>query len=316
MFINYLGGELIIKFFIIFLIVLNTIIPILFINIFSPVKEEMTSPLLAISLYITETKKVKIIPIEEYIAQVVYAEMPASFELEALKSQAIAARSYTYKKLETKNHEQIDLCTDAGHCQAWRPSDETENYKKVAQAVEETKGRVATYNGEVINAVYHASSGGYTEDAIDVWSGDTDYLISVESPNEDTIMKDYKTKLVLNRKEFFTKLNINNSQKLNIKVLSRTKGDRVKEIKINERYFTGTEIRKIFNLRSSNFEISCTNNDVTFEVKGYGHGVGLSQWGAQAMALEGKNAEEIIKHYYKGVEIENIVNNDHFCLTL
>jgi len=301
---------LIIKYFILFLIILNTIIPILFINIFNNVGEDLISSSFDISLYITETKEIRNIPIEEYIAQVVYAEMPASFELEALKSQAIATRSYTYKKLETKNHDKTDLCTDVGHCQAWRSSDETENYKKVLQAVEETKGKVATYNGGIINAVYHASSGGYTEDAINVWNGKENYLISVESPNEDRIMSNFETKLVLKKKDFFTKLGMNSNQKANIQVLSRTKGDRVKEININDKIFTGNEIREIFNLRSSNFEVSCKINDIIFDVKGYGHGVGMSQWGAQVMALEGKNYEQIIKHYYPGVEIEIITNNE------
>lgn len=277
---------------------------------FNSKEEDLISSSFEISLYITETKEIRNIPIEEYIAQVIYAEMPASFEFEALKSQAIATRSYTYKKLETQNHDKTDLCTDVGHCQAWRSSDETENYKKVAQAVEETKDKVVTYNGEIINAVYHASSGGYTEDAINVWSGRADYLISVESPNEDRIMSNYKTKLILKKKDFLNKLGMNSNQKVKIQILSRTKGDRVKEININGKIFTGTEIREIFNLRSSNFEVSCQTDDIIFDVKGYGHGVGMSQWGAQAMALEGKNYEQIIKHYYPGVEIEIITNNE------
>ncbi len=302
-----LGGNYI-KQFIFCLIILNTVIPILFIKIFIPVGAYSISASYEISLYISETGEIKQIPFEDYIVQVVYAEMPASFEVEALKAQAIATRSYTYRKLENKNHENADLCTDSNHCQAWREGDKTENYKKVAQAVEATKNKVAVYNGVIINAVYHAASGGFTEEAVNVWSGGEDYLITVESLNEENIMKDFKTKIEISKKEFLQKLNL--SELKSIKILSRTKGDRVKEIKINDKIFTGNEIRKIFNLRSSNFEVFCKNDDIIFEVKGYGHGVGLSQWGAQAMALEGKTAEEIIKHYYTGTEIKTLVNNE------
>jgi stage II sporulation protein D len=259
-------------------------------------------------LYISENGEIRNIPFEEYISQVVYAEMPASFEIEALKAQAIAVRSYTYKKLKSTNHNDSDLCTDINHCQAWKISDDTLEYKKVAQAVEQTNGMIAMYNDEIINAVYHASSGGFTEDAINVWSGGEDYLISVKSPNEEKIMKDFKTKQVIGKKEFLEKLNF--AKLKNIEILSKTEGNRVKEIKINNKTFTGNEIRKIFNLRSSNFEIICKNDDIIFEVIGYGHGVGLSQWGAQAMALQGKKAEEIIKYYYSGVDIRKNINSD------
>ncbi|MBE5812352.1 MAG: stage II sporulation protein D [Clostridiales bacterium] len=306
------GGDFIIKYFIFLLIILNTIIPIFFINIFHTVGEDSTSSRLdEISLYILETDEIKNIPFEEYISQVVYAEMPASFEKEAIKAQAIAVRSYTYDKLKIKKHDNADLCTDINHCQAWRNADDTENYQKIVQAVEETKGKVALCNNEVINAVYHASSGGFTEDAVNVWSGGENYLVSVESPNEEKIMKDFETQIIVSKKEFLTSLNL--SKLKNIKILSRTEGDRVKEIKINDKIFSGNEIRKIFRLRSSNFEIFCENDDVIFEVKGYGHGVGMSQWGAQVMALEGKTAEDIIKHYYTGVEIKG--HGDASCLS-
>jgi len=295
----------IIKYFIFLLISLNTLIPIFFINILKPVGADPVSAR-EISLYISETDEIRHIPFEEYISQVVYAEMPALFELEALKAQAIAARSYTYKKLETQNHDKADLCTDIKHCQAWREADDTLNYQKVAQAVKETQGKIALYNGEIINAVYHAASGGFTEDAVNVWNGGKDYLIAVESPNEEKIMKDFNTQVTITKKEFLKKLNLSRLKKL--KILSRTSGNRVKEININDEIFTGNEIRKMFNLRSSNFEVYCKNDDIIFKVKGYGHGVGLSQWGAQAMALEGKTAEEIIKHYYTGTKVKTLGN--------
>lgn len=298
-------GRNIIKYIMLFFTILNTIIPIFFIKFFSFAGVVLT-PNLQIALYISEIGEIKNIPFEEYISQVVYAEMPASFEKEALKAQAIAVRSYTYKKLETKNHDNAQLCTDINHCQAWKDTDSTENYKKVTQAVEETTGMVAMYDGEIINAVYHSASGGFTEDAVNVWNGGKEYLVTVNSPDEEKIMKDFKTEQIINKNEFLAKLNLTKLK--NIKILSRTEGNRVKEIRINNKTFTGNEIRKIFNLRSSNFEVFCKNDDIIFEVRGYGHGVGLSQWGAQAMALQGKTAEEIIEYYYKGTEVKTLVD--------
>ena len=235
--------------------------------------------------------------------------MPASFEIEALKAQAIAVRSYTYRKIHSKVHENYDMCDDSKHCQAWKESDDLEYYKKITQAVESTKGKVALYKGEIINAVYHASSGGFTEDAVNVWSGHEDYLISVESPNEEKVMKNYRSEIIVSKKEFLKKLQLKESKKLNIEVLEKTNGNRVKEIRINQRVFTGNEIREVFNLRSSNFEVFLEGENVKFHVYGFGHGVGMSQWGAQVMALQGKTAEEIIKHYYTGVEIVDIQKN-------
>ena len=134
---------------------------------------------------------------------------------------------------------------------------------------------------------------------INVWNGNQEYLVAVKSPNEEKIMSDFETEVIVGKKEFLNKLKLSKITK--IKILSITEGDRVKEIKINDKIFTGNEIREIFNLRSSNFDVEYTKDQVKFIVKGYGHGVGLSQWGAQAMALDGKKAEEIIKYYYTGV---------------
>lgn len=234
--------------------------------------------------------------------------MPASFEVEAIKAQALATRSYTYRKLLNGNHENVDLCNNTNHCQAWRMADDSESYKKIAQAVDSTKNQFIFYDNQIINAVYHASSGGFTEDAVNVWSGKGEkYLAAVESLGEEEIMKNYKSTVVIEKDEFLSRLELKKSKSLNIEILSKTDGNRVKEISINDNIFSGNDIRSIFELRSANFEILIKNEkEIEFIVKGYGHGVGMSQWGAQAMALEGKKYEEIIKHYYSGVEIRNI----------
>lgn len=286
-----------------FLIGINIFIPILVINIFTFSSESPIFSDFEISLYIKETDQIRKIPFEEYIAQVTYAEIPASFEKEAIKAQAIAVRSYTYAKLKKNSHENFDMCSDVNHCQAWREADSTAYYKKISEAVEETRGRVATYKYEIIDAVYHASSGGITEDAVNVWSNHEDYLVAVKSPKEEEIMKDFEVEQIVTKEEFLNKLNLLKLEEM--KIVSKTEGERVKEILINDKTFTGNEIRKIFNLRSSNFEVFEKNGNIIFKVKGYGHGVGLSQWGAQAMALDGKTCDEIIKHYYTGVEIVN-----------
>jgi stage II sporulation protein D len=224
---------------------------------------------------------------------------------EAIKAQAISVRSYTYRKLQTKTHTNADMCTDINHCQAWKKADNSQEYKRICQLVEETRGKVAVHNNEVINAVYHASSGGYTEEAVNVWNGsNVEYLQSVKSDGEEKIMKNFETVVEINREEVFNKLKLKETNK--IEILSRTDGKRVKELLIGKSIFTGNEIREIFNLRSSNFEIIDENKKIKFVVKGYGHGVGMSQTGADSMAKEGKTAEDIINHFYKNVEIRNI----------
>ena len=291
------------------LIILNTIIPIFLLNLFKTVGEDSISSRLKIQVYISETGEIRNIEFEEYIKQVVYGEIPASFEIEAIKAQALATRSYTYRKILNKTHENAHLCTNPNHCQAWRMADDSEEYKKIAQAVESTKNEFIFYDNKVINAVYHASSGGFTEDAINVWGGNGEsYLVSVESPGEDSIMKNYKSIVVIEHDEFLKKLKLDKSSKININILSRTEGERVKKIAINNKIFSGNEIRSIFGLKSSNFDIVIRNEEIKFLVRGYGHGVGMSQWGAQAMALNGKDYCEIIKHYYNNIEIK-VLNN-------
>ena len=279
--------------------------PIIFLNIFNTGGEDSISSNFEITLYIKENDEVIEIEFEDYIKQVTYAEVPTNFSDEAIKAQAISARSYTYRKLQNKAHTEADMCTDINHCQAWKKADNSQEYKRISQLVEETSGKVAVHNDEVINAVYHASSGGYTEEAINVWNGsNVEYLQSVKSDGEEKIMRNFETIVEISREEFFNKLKLKETEK--IEILSRTDGKRVKEILIGKSIFTGNEIREIFNLRSSNFEVIEEDKKIKFVVKGYGHGVGLSQWGAQAMALEGKSYEEIIKHYYTGIEIKNI----------
>ena len=261
------------------------------------------------TIYLTRSKTGDIVEmeLEDYLKGVVYAEMPSSFDIEALKAQAVAARTYIKFKLADSNH----ICDNPSHCQAWKENDYSEDFKKASKAVEETRGKTVSYMGESIQAFFHSSSGGKTESSKDVWGKDIPYLVPVESPNEDKIMSTFFSEKEVTYKELKSLVNkyIDENQvtteklKNKIKIISRTEGNRVNEIKIDKASLSGTAIRSILELRSTNFDIELKEKSVVFKVKGYGHGVGMSQWGAEVMARDGKNYEEILKYYYPNTEV-------------
>lgn len=261
------------------------------------------------TIYLTRSKTGDIVEmeLEDYLKGVVYAEMPSSFDIEALKAQAVAARTYIKFKLADSNH----ICDNPSHCQAWKENDYSEDFKKASKAVEETSGKTVSYMGESIQAFFHSSSGGKTESSKDVWGKDIPYLVPVESPNEDKIMSTFFSEKEVTYKELKSLVNkyIDENQvtteklKNKIKIISRTEGNRVNEIKIDKASLSGTAIRSILELRSTNFDIELKEKSVVFKVKGYGHGVGMSQWGAEVMARDGKNYEEILKYYYPNTEV-------------
>lgn len=263
-------------------------------------------------IYLLRSKSGDIVEMEfeEYLKGVVYAEMPADFNIEALKAQAVAARTYARFKMANDNH----ICDNPAHCQAWRENDYSDNFLKVALAVDQTKGKTINYMGETIQAFFHSSSGGKTESSKDVWGKEIPYLVSVESPNEDKIMSTFFSEKEVTYKELKQAVNnyIGKNQvttealKSKIKILSRTEGDRVNEIKIDKAVLTGLEIRNIFELRSANFDVELNGKSIIFKVKGYGHGVGMSQWGAETMARNGKNYEEILTYYYPNTEVVEV----------
>ena len=275
-----------------------------------------------ISVYFSDEKVIKKMDIEEYLMGVVCAEMPASFEKEALKAQAVAARSYAIYRMENPSgeHTGAAVCTDFAHCKAYKKMETAQKEwgkdahkysKKIKQAIEETEGEILTYNGEVALAVFHSQSGGgRTENSSDVWGGDVPYLVSVESHGEENAPNFYSS-AVFSFEEFKEKiLSQNSSAKLstpqdigNSKI---SEGGSVKSITIGGVEFTGREIRTLFNLRSSCFKIFADEGSVRFEVTGYGHGVGMSQYGANTMAKEGFDYKKILTHYYSGTQIEGV----------
>ena len=262
---------------------------------------------------------------DEYLLGVVSAEMPASFEEEALKAQAIVARTYTVYMIENSQgkHEGADICSNSNCCQAWISKqdrldrwDESEresNWEKIEKAVYETQGKIITYEGNAIDAFFHSNSGGKTEEVSNVWGGtDLPYLKSVETSGESEYSQ-YASEVILTKEEFEKKIKekhsdfyINYDEENCIQIQEYTNGDRVKTIKIGNLNLSGVEVRTLIGLRSANFTVTIEENNIKFEVTGYGHGVGMSQTGANTLAKEGKNYEEIIKHFYTGVEIEEI----------
>lgn len=269
-----------------------------------------------------QSNTIQELPIDEYLYGVVSAEMPANYEIEALKAQAVAARTYTIYKIEHSKgkHENADICDDSTCCQAWiskeerlqkwEEKDREENWNKILTAVNSTAGKIITYNNKPINAFFHSNSGGVTEVVSNVWGGtDLPYLKSVETSGEDGYSQ-YKSEVTLTKEDLLNKLKqeykdiqINFDDNESIKILEYTESRRVKTVKFGNTEIPGTKVRSIFELKSTNFEIKKEGDNIIFSVIGYGHGVGMSQTGANSMAKSGKNFEEILKHFYTGVEI-------------
>lgn len=279
-----------------------------------------------IKLYNPYNDSVEEIDIEEYVKGVVSAEMPAEFHIEALKAQAVAARTYAVSRtIRFKNghpdHKQAPICRGI-HCQAYLSLEElrqihgqgwVDNYwGKIEDAVNSTRGLLIYYKGEVVEPLYHSTSGGMTEDAINVFATDTPYLKSVESPYEESAPK-FKTIITMTADEFINKINDKyTDMKItkenfhdNIKLIEKTKSGRIKKIAIGKKIIDGTEIRELFSLSSTSFTITYDKklNIIDIVTYGYGHGVGMSQWGANGMAKNGSEYGDILKHYYTDIEI-------------
>ena len=313
------------RFFIsvIFFLITSVLIPsmmLLFMGVKKEEKKTNKNKTNEISVLFTSDGKVHSMDIEEYLYGVVAAEMPAEFEKEALKAQAVAARSYAIYRMAnpTSEHPDAAVCTDFAHCKAYKTDEELEilwknkndEYsQKILDAVYSTAGEVITYNGEVAMAVFHSQTGsGRTENSKDVWGGEVPYLISVASHGEETAPNFYSTQTVttseFKEKLTLAKSGVNFSGGIEIGEPEYSEGGSIKSVKIGGVRFSGREIRSIFNLRSSCFKIKECDEVVTFEVTGYGHGVGMSQYGANTMAKEGRSYIEILTHYYSGTQIE------------
>ena len=249
-------------------------------------------------------------PIEEYVLCVVLREMPASFEPEALKAQAIVARTYAIRRaVKNGKHSEAAVCTASSCCQGYCSPVEYRNaggkqkdIDKIQEAVEATAGLVIVYEGELIDATYFSCSGGYTEDAQAVWGTDIPYLRSVESPGEERASRFVDT-VTFSVEDFTKKLGLSDKKKITVERISYTEGNGIESISICGQTFTGKQLRQKLKLRSTAFVINAVGDTVTITTKGYGHRVGMSQYGADAMAVTGASCDEILKHYYQGVSL-------------
>ena len=249
--------------------------------------------------------------LHDYLVGALIGEMPISFDMEALKAQAVACRTYALRQYATRKHDPAAVCTVSSCCECWKTADGTsnENRRKAEQAVSETDGIVMTYDGALIEATFFSCSGGQTEAAADVWGNDIPYLQSVSSPGEEQAPH-FTGKVTVPVQMFQEKLqeednNFTVSDKLSDDSfsLTYTQGGGVKTVQVGGSTFTGKTFRKIFGLDSTDFKITVNGQSVVFSTSGYGHRVGMSQYGAQAMASEGADFETILLHYYTGVAL-------------
>ena len=273
----------------------------------------------AVTLRVKQGDTVTEMTLGEYLQGVVRAEMPASFELEALKAQTVAARTYTLYKIETGgNHTDADICTDSTCCQAWISAEAAEqnwgesapaNAYKVNTAVAETDGMTILYGGSPILAVFHSSAAGRTRNSEDVWSGALPYLRGVESDEDADAIPNYYSTVSFTPEEAREKL-LAAHPEMELPADPAAwftgfvrDGLSVETVHVGGVTLRGTEVRSLFSLRSAAFEVTYRDGKLVFSVTGFGHGVGMSQYGANAMAAQGKTYVEILEHYYTGVEV-------------
>lgn len=289
-----------------------------------------------IKVYITQEKRTVEMNVEDYVKGVVAAELPNYFELEAMKAQAVAARTYALARksglyrTQDNVHNDADVCTDV-HCQVWTSKDAAferwgndaeKIWQKIDTAVLETSGLVITFNDKMINPLYHSNSGGMTENVADVWNTEeVPYLTAVASAGEEAYGSEYNGSLTITNSDFINKIKAFNKSAIlsdkdpykDIKIGLRTASGRVNDIKIGNVSMKGTEFRTLFVLKSTNFTIErAKNNSILITTIGNGHGVGMSQCGANIMASEGKNYSDILTYYYEGTKItdyKSVKNN-------
>ncbi|MGA8944163.1 MAG: stage II sporulation protein D [Thermoactinomyces sp.] len=299
------------------------------------VREKTDSSALMVRVYLSEKKKTIELPLEKYIYGVVAAEMPADFHQEALKAQALAARTYIIDRLIRKDFSDLEKwgdqakkahVTDTITHQVYKTDEElrevwgskyTANRKKIEQAVMETAGQIITYEGKPIYAAFFSTSNGYTENSEDYFEQKYPYLRSVPS-SWDRLSPKYLQEQTLSLSRLISRLEMETGQTISIpasaggkliQVIARTEGKRVAKVKIGDRIFSGREVREALQLASTDFEAEVQGNRVKIKSRGYGHGVGMSQWGANLMAKEGKSVAEIVRHYYRGVKIRMIMED-------
>ncbi|MGI6430089.1 MAG: stage II sporulation protein D [Syntrophomonadaceae bacterium] len=265
-----------------------------------------------VTVYRSQSGQVEQMDLEEYIIGTVAAEMPASFESEALKAQAICARTYALRKLtEGKSYpHQADLSDNINTCQGYlsyeefagrHPHQSEQWWLNIQQAVEETRGQVILHDNQLIDALYHSTCGGQTASALEVFGQNIDYLQSVQC-GYCQISKRYKTEQVLDWQDVVAV----SGEGECVEVMATSSTGRIEQVKVNQKVMKGSEFRQAFGLPSTRCTVRMENQGINVISYGYGHGVGLCQYGAQGMALQGKNYQQILAHYYPGTRIYKI----------
>ena len=290
------------------------IIPFLVVKIFVPIDEikfkNMTNNIIRVK---DEQGNITEIPFEEYVKGVVAGEMPATFEEEALKAQAVASRSYAMYQMEgskDKDYDVLDTTTNQVYLtdeelkNNWK-EEYPEKINKIKKAVAKTKGEYLTYDGKVINAMFFSTSNGQTENSEDVFVSALPYLRSVAS-TWDEKSPVYTDTATISLQDFYNKLSLPYNETLTVEITSQTATGRIKTLKINGTEFNGRDFASKLSLRSNCFTISQNEQNITITTKGFGHGVGMSQYGANGMAKEGYDYKKILKHYYSNTKIEKI----------
>ena len=262
------------------------------------------------------TNEIQIVPLEEYIVGVLAGEMPVYFELEALKAQAVASRSYVLKRLEYNKDSEYDVVDsvlnqvylDDNYLKKAWGKDYVININKLRTAVNQTIDEYLEYDGEIIDALFFSTSNGYTEDASVVFNLELPYLKSVESKWDAQTSSVFNSQKTISLQEFYEKLGLEYKSELSFNVLERSDTNRIIKLEINGNMLNATDVYNKLGLRSTDFNLTQVGTNVVIDTKGYGHGVGMSQYGALGMAKEGYNYMQILEYYYSGAEIKKIQN--------
>lgn len=285
--------------------------------------KEESNELKEISLEYLSSKLVRIkrsngeiesVPLEEYVVGVVSGEMPASFEMEALKAQSVASRTYVLKKMISNIDNDYDI-VDTVSNQIYLDDEELKNkwgdnytkyITKVREAVNSTKGEYLEYDGDIIDAFYFSTSNGYTEDSGVIFEKSLPYLKGVESEWDKEVASAFYSSTSISLQEFYEKLGLEYNKELKVEILEKSDSNRVVRLNINGIEFKAKDVYSKLGLRSYDFEFVQVGNNVEINTKGYGHGVGLSQYGAQGMAKKGYNYKDILNHYYVGTMLVDL----------
>ncbi|MDF2836303.1 MAG: stage sporulation protein, partial [Paenibacillus sp.] len=274
-----------------------------------------------VRVYLSDSGKVEKVPIETYVMGVLAGEMPIDFELEAMKAQAIAARTYIVRRLASGLNELASRGADVSDtvqhqvyiskkelAGRWAGEEKKANLEKLERAVRETRGLVVTYEGQPIEAAFFSTSNGFTENSEDYWTSALPYLRSVDSPWDKELSPRYEQQTTFKVSQFYSAMGLSgkaaSAKKPSMKVADRTDGNRIKSLRINGKTFAGREVRERLGLASSEFSWKISKGSITFTTYGLGHGVGMSQWGANGLAKAGGSAADILLHYYTGTKVE------------